>query len=257
MDWGQTLNALKFFKEGYKLLSELKSKFQSEKADFVYQKFLKKLAIYENGHGIVINSIEIKVLEKLKELYRFFDATSGNGCKDVSLPSLEKMLKLNHTERFTKAGFWFESDFKCEVRVEEDLPHKKKFIFEWNSQIAKGTIVHLSYAFSIPCLYPLTSGRFDPRKAAEPNNLNALVGFSVNTPIKHFEYEIAFLKSINKEEPYLEVFKGDAPYRKRSKEPEKILDPFYERYRFTLSNLQPGYQINIIWKWRQNKCNFE
>ena len=57
-----------------KALIDIVDRFQKRKKNirFEYLKFFKKLAIYDTGHGIVINSLEIKVLDKLEELQRFF-----------------------------------------------------------------------------------------------------------------------------------------------------------------------------------------
>ena len=239
-----------FFSE-LKAILDIWDKFRGNwerKAKFEYLKFFKRLAVYENGHGIVINSLEIRVLDKLEEIRRFFDVRSGNGCKDVCLPPLEDMRKREEKKRFIDVGFWYRSDIPCELVVEEDFEDRKKFVFKWATLLEKGRKINLSYAFSVPCMYPIKNGIFCPEKACNKNP-RAKAEFEVKSRIKHFEYEIAFRGVEPEEPPVMKIFREDCDSSK-DKKPEVYFDPFYTRYRFSLKKPRVGYRISIQWKWK-------
>ncbi len=241
------LGILTEIKAGLDILDWFKRKFQRKGEIFEYLKFFKKLAVYETGHGIVINSLEIKVLDKLDEIERFFDIKSGRGCKDAHLPPLEEMKKKNEKKRFKEAGFWYKSDIPCELLVKEDFEDRKKFAFKWITPLEKGRKVNLCYAFSAPCMFPIENGIFRKEKACTEDP-QAEANFEVRSMIRHFEYEIAFRGVELEESPIMKVFKGD--HFLKNEKPEVYFDPFYTRYRFSLKKPNVGYKITIQWRWK-------
>ena len=221
------------------------------KFKFEYSKFYKKIAIYENGHAILINYLEIKANEKLEKIERFIDV--ADGCKDIKLPLFKQMEKLPKEERFKNPGFWFNSNYKIEMKLIEDIATRKSFHIVFNPALENGNFIKISYAFSIPCAYPLSNGKLDFSKASqipyEPK-----LSFMVKHPIKVFEYEIAFFNCPPKSLPQVRIYKGDeAEYKTESI--EEILDPFYHRYKLRLEKPEVNSQIKIVWEWEKKEGN--
>ena len=221
---------------------------------FVYKSFIKKLAVYPNGHGIVINSIEIKVIRKLECIERYFDIRGGNGCKEAKLPPLSEMQMLDPEKRFSRAGFWFKSDIPCSLDPKEDLEDRKEFLFKWQPAVERGRKIRLSYAFSAPCMFPIENGLFQPSKAVIEEPI-AVANFAVKSPIEYFEYEIAFRGVKLRKTPIMKIFKDDSNHFSKV-DPKVYFDPFYERYRFSLKKPKLGYKISIQWKWESSQGRY-
>ena len=158
------------------------------------------------------------------------------------------MKQKNEKKRFVEPGFWYKSDIPCELDIKEDFEDRKSFSFKWQPSLEKGRVVRLSYAFSIPCMYPIENGIFKPEKALN-NKPIAEANFTVKSPIQHFEYEIAFRGVELAEKPIIKIFKGDHPIEVKEAD-EEYFDPFYIRYRFSLKKPRIGYNISIQWKWK-------
>ncbi len=223
-----------FFKDLYK------------KFKFKYSKFYKKIAIYENGHAIIINYLEIKTNEKLEKIERFIDV--ADGCKDIKLPSFNEMRNIPSEERFEKPGFWYKSNYNIEIELIEDIATRKTFHIIFNPPLEKGNSIKISYAFSIPCAYPLSNGRLNFNKLSQ-KTYEPKLSFMVKHPIEIFEYEIAFFNCPPKSLPQVRIYKGDeAEYRTESI--EEILDPFYYRYKLRLEKPDVYSRIEISWEWK-------
>ena len=222
---------------------------RKRKYGFKYRRFIKKHAIYPDGHGIVINTMEIEAFNEIKQIKRFFDVSDG--CKSIKLPSLKDMIGIDEKKRFVENGFWYKSSKHVNIEIEEggDTDLAKKFIFIFDPPIKPGETVVLSYAFSIICMYPIDrDGKLSPQKAHQ--NHVPRVNFSIRHPIDLFECEIAFRGIDVAETPMLHICKGDSEKVVAQKEPEVFFDPFYGRYRFTLKNPSVGDKIRIQWKWK-------
>lgn len=241
------------------LLENLKNFFKKnskngkfEDLNFIYEKFIKKIAIYPGGHGIVINTLEILPQKdgKVQEIKRFFDISDG--CKEIKLPSFDEMRNVNEKKRFKGNGFWYISDKECDVIPIEDLETKKKFAFKFRRPLNKNEKVTLSYAFSVECMYPIDDkGKLDKQKLSDKlKRKKEKIEFSVSHPIKYFEYELAFRGIEPQEEPILKITVGDDDNDIQTINPEVFFDPFYKRYRFILQNLDLGYKIKIYWSWQ-------
>jgi hypothetical protein len=227
------INKIPFFKK------------ENKKFKFKYSKFYKKIAIYEDGHAIVINYLEIKTNEKIEKIERFIDI--ADGCKDIKLPTFNEMKNLPIEERFEKPGFWCKSNYNIKIKLIEDIATRKKFHIVFQPPLEKGNSIKISYAFSIPCAYPLSEGKLDPQKLSQ-NPYTPKLSFMVKHPIEIFEYEIAFFNCPPKNLPQVRIYKGDeAEYKTESI--EEILDPFYYRYKLRLEKPDVYSRIEIAWEW--------
>lgn len=223
------------------------------KYDFRYKKFIKKHAIYPEGHGIVINTLEIEAFNKVSRIKRFFDVSDG--CKDIKLPSLNEMIKKEEKKRFVENGFWYKSRRSVSIELEGDGDEDKikRFYFVFNPPIGANEIVEISYAFSINCMYPIDQdGKLDPQKAH--SNHEPKIEFYVRHPIEHFELELAFRGIEVGEEPILNIYRGDSDRLIDTLEPDYYFDPFYSRYRFLLKNPNVGDKIKVKWKWKTKEA---
>ncbi len=234
----------------FNLLSKMGlPEFGAKKHNFIYKRFFKRLAIYENGHGIAVNSIEVEVIKSLSRIRRGFDAKSGNGCKDTSLPKFTDMRSVNEKKRFVDNGFWIKSRPECQIEIEEDHDDRKVFYFVFNPPLKKGQVLRLSYAVSVKCMFPIRNGIFDPSIACNPNEALGKANFEVKHFIEDFEYEIAFRGVQPKQLPIMEIQQEDGN-RVETINPKVYFDPFYDRYRFSLKKPKVGYTISIQWLWK-------
>jgi hypothetical protein len=153
----------------------------------------KHITVYNNGHGIILQDIELKINNPDKPLEKILDISDAPS--KCEFPSLQEMRNTPVEERFNKFGFWFSSNPKDVVtdviEVERRSNSKRKvlqFIFDKDAAKKLGRKpLKILYGFSIPSLHPLTDGKYD----ANLGGTNPIMSeFEVKYPLDYMHYVI-------------------------------------------------------------------
>lgn len=252
--WGIIKNGLFFLRDEiyYKLI---------KRETFYFKNYCKHLTIYRNGHGILINSCEIRVLnkDKFERFKRNIDISDGK-INAVFKPLKEIKMDLP-CDRFNKLGFWYNINTVSDLLegIDDVLSENKKsidFIFKFNKGVLKslkGRSFKLSYALSIPGMFPIINGIFD-----SANKPDSFAGFSSSLEVFHRVEEITYIISFEKG---IEVDKSNISFYNEYKESmsngRKIiqkdlnftLDPDVFYNKFLVKIIKPRYQSQIVVKW--------
>lgn len=233
-------------------------------ADYYFENYTKHVTIYENGNGIIMNTFDIRVnnVENFREFKRKINVEDGN--VDIVFPTLSKMKETSKEKRFKDFGFWVykpkdsiisstiekywsDNDPDEVDHISEHNPKELRWVFEINrSKIDINKTHRISYAISIPGLYPLEKGKFSKVLANEPEQEGkASTSIHVEHYVKKITYIISFANGINlKREPECFTLNG-----KKIPITDYYIEEgvFYNKYIFTIK--KPSYGTNIVIKW--------
>jgi len=258
-------NLLRFFK-----MLNLNNK------NFFIKEYRKSVTVYKNGHGFVVNSLNINVLKpnETKQFKRRINIAGSK--KQNKFPTLSKMLETSKIDRFTSFGFWCSCDKNDVVQcIEEkywnydenedvnsrDNPRELKWIIEFNSNnLRKNDNFNITYTFSIPDMYPIDNFKFDGNNCPNTEDTNMYCTTCVEHYLEKMVYIIAFEKDEEKEKGM--DFKSkplctSITKRQNSKTNKKpisgknISDNFYERYEFTVNKPKFNDIIKISWEFNK------
>ncbi|MCH5250894.1 MAG: hypothetical protein J1E98_13220 [Lachnospiraceae bacterium] len=232
--------------------------------DFYFKDYTKHVTIYKNGNGIIMNTFSICVnnYENFREFKRKINVEDGK--RDTSFPSLSKMKSTPKEKRFEEYGFWVYKPHDSIINrtiekywsdndpdaIDNILQHNNKEL-RWVFEIARNKIknkdVHkISYAISVPGLYPIEKGRFLKEIANDPES-DGVASSSIHVEhyIEKIKYIVSFEEGIklNKEPECFTVNGKKIPIYDFDIE-EGV---FYNKYIFIIN--KPSYGTNIIIKW--------
>jgi hypothetical protein len=235
---------------------------------FYIEDFEKHVTVYKNGHGIFREALRLKALNYEGCDYLIRRLNIEDAAKDTVFLSLEEMKETDMRDRFTKQGFWYESqgglvgepvefywsddDYKKEDNRLRDNP--KEFRFRFSLNRAKRSEFHnIDYAISIPGMFPITDGCFDAEKT---DDKNYRFGSSIrvnHTHVKKLKYILSFEKGMqNIEEPSFTLTEKFANGQSREKniKTEYVSSVFYDRY---IAEIEaPSFNNRIECKWVLN-----
>ena len=232
--------------------------------DYYFKNYTKHVTIYENGNGIIMNTFDICInnVENFKEFKRKINVEDGK--KDLAFPTLSNMKDTSRERRFQDYGFWIykpkdsiinstiekywsDNDPDEIDHISKNNPKELRWVFEINRSKVKEKAIHkISYAISIPGLYPLEKGKFNSSIANEPEkNGKAASSIHVEHYIKEITYIISFATGINlKSEPECFTMNGTKVPITDLRIEEGV---FYNKYIFKIN--KPSYGTNIVIKW--------
>ena len=233
--------------------------------DFYFENYTKHVTVYQNGNGIIMNTFDICVyrIENFKEFKRKINVEDGK--RDIVFPSLSKMKTTSKEKRFDEFGFWVykSKDSIINRTVEkywldrdpdeidhsaEHNPKELRWVFAINGSKVKNQKTHkISYAISVPGLYPIEKGKFNRDIANEPESEGkALSSIHVEHYAKKITYIVSFENSINlKSEPecFISINGKKEPINDWIVE----ADVFYNKHIFTIN--RPPYGADVVVKW--------
>lgn len=229
---------------------------------FYFKSYCKHLTLYKNGHGILIESCYIRVLddENFTNFYRELDISDGK--KYVCFnKSLHELKNVSHTKRFTEMGFWCDADgdksnnlIRRITQVESNNNKVLKWDFEIDKRVLKSKkkkIFYLTYALSIPGMFPVQDGYLDTENLPE-EDYSFCSSLQVKTRIRELKYIFSLEKGIELITP--PIFNETCCKKKfNDRDRNKTLrleyknEIFYDKYSVTVMN--PKYQnsISVLW----------
>jgi len=242
----------------YNILDEIKRILGEE---FYFTDYCKHITMYKNGHGILIVTCNIRVLdeEKFTIFKRQLDISDAK--INSFFDSLSKMKQTPKSQRFSKMGFWYDADTDKSINlikkaIQTDNNNEK--ILNWNFEIdkrviksKKNKIFYLTYALSIPGMFPIEDGKFD-KTNAPTGNYQFCTSLEVETRVKKLKYILSFEKGI--EVTDVPVFietcckknfnDKDKPKTLRLK---YINEMFYDKYEVTVPRPKFQNTISVVW----------
>lgn len=259
---------LKFFKKGINI--------ETLCDDYYYQEYNKKVFVRKNGDCVIVSSFKLTVIDPLKtsSLTRTLDIHDAKTW--AKFDDFEEMKNRDIDEIFTKYGFWYISDNSIVTDVEEYYAESDKskatddkFISIKMSidttKLEPGHTYNLSYAFSIPGLYPLLDGRFDTADQSHDLYGNFKSYISTNHIGHHLRYALYLENGIDiKVKPQGHVIRSKIlPQKKKKKKKGKNNansyncefkdNIFYTKYWFEVENPQEYESIYMSWDIKNPK----
>jgi len=191
----------RIFSRFYRLFRDIY--YRLNRISFYINDYTKTVTIYKDGHGIITNAFKIKVLNwqrlNIQGLERYFDINNSSK-KSTRLPSLQNMLSINKCKRFTDFGFWYQSTANIIQfdKIIEDNAFFKSWTFKVDPtkiELIKNNTIDLSYAISVPGLFPIEDGHFDLEEAQCKAPFKSEL--SIKNQINRITYVISFDKEVN------------------------------------------------------------
>lgn len=242
--------------------------------DYYFEEYDKHITIYKNGHGILITSFKLKILnpKKFTSLRRSLSIKDGK--KSARFEALEKMLKTDKGERFDSLGFWFNSDDNiiteaCEYYYSDTDPAKEDKslkndpkILRWRFKINSGKIkkdksYNIKYAISVPGMFPIEDGKFDTNN----NPFDVYDEFSSSLTVTHAMKKIVYTISLEKGieiadnlECQLLDHEKNGTETKELVEGKMLDELFYDKYIYTIENPNINSSIEIKWNIRHKEA---
>lgn len=232
--------------------------------DYYYQEYNKKIYVKRNGDGLIVSSCILKVIDPIKtdSLIRTLDISDA---KDwAKFDSFDEMKERSMSDLFTKSGFWYKSDndivtdvdefYEEELRNEE---HNSRFIsirfLIDRAKLERGRTYHISYAFSIPGMYPIKDGRFDmaSQKRDEYKDFRSYI--STTHISHHLRFSAYFEEGIDFKEKPTGHATLSAAVRKTKKKTTRDHNCiykdniFYQKYHFEVQDPQDFSSIYLKW----------
>lgn len=239
--------------------------------DFYFETYTKHITIYKDGHGIVINTFNIHVLNanNLKIIKRRLNVEDGK--KSINLPPLSMMKKTHKSNRFNDYGFWvfkpadsiinstmedYWSDDGSDVEdtLSKNNPKEIKWIFKINQNKLRASKTHkISYALSIPGMFPVKNGEYDIENANTPNETGySSSSIEIRHPTKKLTYIISVESGISLDcTPTCECIYYNRTTRKSSNVECNITEGvFYTKYIFTIDEPKQGNSVVVKWRFK-------
>lgn len=211
--------------------------------------FRKHVTAYKNGHGIILQDIELRLYKPEHPFRREINVSEvPEGFKFEKFKDLEKKSIEN---RFTEQGFWYESNPKGIVEdvrwiKAESTDTKLVFDFIFDQSIASNYInkpIKIMYGYSIPKIYPIENGIYDNSYGAENP---FFTGFMVNYKMDYYKGIIGFEKGIKFANKIgIDYYENGRDNGYINKEMKKKDDIFYDKYEVEIKKPKLGSAILI------------
>jgi len=211
--------------------------------------FRKHVTAYKNGHGIILQDIELRLYRPEHPFRREI------GVSDVppsfKFEKLQDLKKKLVESRFTEQGFWYESNPKGiieDVRwvKAESTDTKLVFDFIFDQSLANDYInkpIKIMYGYSIPKIYPIKGGVYDSSYDAENP---FFTGFKVNYKMDYYKGVIGFEKGIRLSKKIaVDYYEKGRDNSYITKEMLKKDDIFYDKYEIEIKKPKMGSVILI------------
>lgn len=277
---GDVLSFIKIANQGLKLIPAIYNTFLTLRqiksnalnTDFIISNCKKHVTIYKNGHGIMICSYDIQVInpKNFEYFYRRINIDDGN--VDAKFPSLNSMIKHKNEDRFSKYGFWYSCTDNIIQGVEEyywtsrDLNHQDealknnkkelrwRFIINRNN-IEKGGIYNITYSVSIPGMFPIMDYKFCKEKSINMSDRVMSSSLDIMHYAKRLEYIISFEKGDGTDrfyfdrEPNCEIryLNPNRNNNNNFKKMKLIPDNFYTKHLCVIKNPKFTSSITVSW----------
>jgi hypothetical protein len=234
-------------------------KFRKNKLCYYIDDSTKSVTIYKNGHGIIINTLRLKILDKLAfnkdGLIRTIDFCNTTK-KDVKLPSFEDMINQDKINRFTDYGFWYQSTsnvMRHHVVIDEDNRKQLSFKLDLGVDIDNEDFIEFTYSLSIPGLFPISDGYFDVENALSDAPFET--SLNIENQINKFTYIVSFEKGVKIQSEeikgIIELEKVNNDLVKEDQTVKHIHDIFYNKFLFT--KRFPAFQSIFKFTWMIEK----
>lgn len=223
-----------------------------QKYKYYFKRYEKKLTVYRDGHGILINSFIIRIIDS--EAIGKFDRWLNieDSCKSTKFIPIQAMLRQKKVDRFTSMGMWYDgSGF---VKRPRQITCTDKLL-EWKFIFDKNKIKHnatrdfeLSYAISIPGMFPIKAGRFWSEQAPL-DNYNYTSSLEVKHKIRKLVYIISLDAEIEIEKhPIFTLIPASECVNSKTLKCEDDSDLFYNRFKTIQRNPCLRSKIKVNWK---------
>lgn len=255
--------------KGFGLFRFLKKKSKSCD-DYYYEEYNKKIYVKKNGNGLIVSSCILKVIDPLKADYLIRTVDISDAKRDAEFESFDSMKNTSLNDIFTKFGFWYISSDNIVTDVEEfyeDRDAQKKddkkyisikFILDV-SKLEAGKTYKITYAFSIPGLFPILDGRFDLTQQDRSNYKDFRSYISALHTGHHLRFSAYFEDGIEfKEKPSgnTSLFSFSEESKKNSSKTRICVfkdNIFYKKYYFEVENPQEYKDIYMKWNVKNPK----
>lgn len=238
-------------------------RFRRKKICYYIDDSTKSVTIYKNGHGIIINTLRLKILDKLAfnkdGLIRTIDFCNTTK-KNVRLPPFEDMINADKINRFADYGFWYQSTsnvMKHHVLIDEGTKKQLSFKLDLSVDIDKYEFIEFTYSFSIPGLFPISYGYFDIENALIDTPFET--SLNIENQINKFTYILSFEKGIKIQSEeikgIIEVPKVNNGFVKEDQSIKHINDIFYNKFFFI--KRFPAFQSMFKFIWMIDKNPYQ
>lgn len=245
----------KIFCRFYLLFRDLH--YRARGISFYIDDYNKTVTVYKDGHGIITNSLKIKVLDWQKfnqqGMERYFDISESSK-KSTKLPALQDMIAAERCSRFTGFGFWYQStaDIIQLDKILSDGDYYKRWTFKVDPtriELIKNNTIELSYAISVPGLFPVKDGYYDQGEAQCEDPFKSEL--CIKNQINRITYVISFDKEVNIKNHIVDativIPKVNDENTVQLQSLQCKDDLFY--YRFFFTKRFPKFQSDFSMKW--------
>lgn len=250
----------------FRTVSVLKDTSFKSNLDYIVLNATKEVTVYCNGHGVITYTYDFYVINP--ENFTYFDRKLNieDACRDSKFPSLKNMLNCDKKDRFHDYGFWYSCTNDCVHNIKEfywsDNNHSKENPTSKNntkelrwrfnmdtSKMKKGGVYRLTYAISVPGIFPITNGKYD--SSIDIINTNQMSSsFKMEHYMRSIKYIVSFENGIEFETTPQGEFSIDSHSNRDENTNVKsqlIQNVFYNKYEFVTNKHKQSGDICIKW----------
>lgn len=233
--------------------------------DYYFEEYDKQITIFKDGHGILTNTMKIKVLNPADFCVLHRRLGLSDSKPQAVFSSLEEMLQTSIPDRFDSLGFWYscsddivtgieefyysDDDSSRENVVLKKNPKELRWRFNLNSnKIQKNKTYTIQYAISVPGMFTIDNGYFNENWLSLGLTPELSSSLKVKHTMKKLNYIIAIEKDVHLKS---DVVCDVVGHKKTGTEIKRHLhgkmhdDLFYRKYEFNIKNPQINSSIRI------------
>lgn len=251
----------------FRTVSVLKDTSFKSNLDYIVLNATKDVTVYYSGHGVITYTYDFYVINP--ENFTFFDRKLNieDACKDSKFPSLDNMLNCDKKDRLENYGFWYNCTDNCvhsikefywsnnnhneESRTAKNNPKELRWRFNMNTaKMKKGGVYTLTYAISVPGIFPITDGKYDSSvDEIDTNTMSS--SFKMEHYMRSITYIISFENGITFISPPQGKFNVDSQNNRDENtniKAQLIQNVFYNKYKFETSRHKLSGDVCIKWE---------
>lgn len=232
---------------------------------YFFDEYNKKVYVKNNGDGVIVATLILHVNDPEKTTHLIRSINFSDAKKDMNLPEFDELLQTDGKEYFKDFGLWCESDNGIVTDIIEeydpiDAKYKndKRFLsfkMQLNSAaLEKGKSYRITYAISVPGMYPIENGRFSGTVEEHVNYGNFKTSVSTYQTFTILTYSVYMEKGIvfsSKPKAYYRGIPTNGEVRPNTCKYRNNM--FYEKFNFTLENPQEYDIIYMEWDLKNQK----
>lgn len=254
----------RFGKGGWKLFSFMKKR-KKITDPYYFEEYNKKVFVKSDGNGVIVGSLKLYVNDpaNLDKIVRTFDISDSK--ETTEFPCFNSLIETGEADPFNEFGLWYHSEGDIVTDIEEyydeedrDKVDDKKFLsFKLilnKAGLEKDKTYRITYALSIPGMYPINMGRFEGTDIEHKKYGTFKTSVSTYQTHEKLTYSVYTDNAmVFTQKPHAYCKGNSTKGKAKPNACQYRNNMFYEKFNFTLENPQEYDIIYMEWDLKNPK----